>query len=217
MSVLAPGEIGDLLGSYLARAVPGWQEQLDARPRLLEQLSVYLDLLVLWNGRTNLSAIREPKEIVRRHFAESLFAALYLGGAGQLLDLGSGAGFPGLPMQLWHSGLAVTLAESQGKKAAFLREVVRSLDLPTEVWSGRAEQMPQERLFNAVVMRAVDVPERALRTAFSLTLTDVWVLGSEATLGNLAGACLVSWVLIPGRTDSFLFRLRRELFHVEQS
>jgi len=132
---------------------------------LLERLSTYLALLVKWNARTNLSAIREPEEIVRRHFGESLFTALHLPREGTLLDVGSGAGFPGLPIALACPGLAVTLTESQNKKAAFLREAVRALSVRVEVWSGRAETLPADRLFDMVTLRAVDRPEVALAHA----------------------------------------------------
>src|ERR1700728_2858710 len=90
----------------------------------LLQLSTYLDLLLKWNARTNLTAVRDPQEIVRRHFGESLFAGRHVGTPATLLDLGSGAGFPGIPIALLRPEIAVTLAESQHKKAAFLREVV---------------------------------------------------------------------------------------------
>ena len=134
-------------------------------PLLLEQLSIYLELLLKWNGRTNLSAIRDPEEIIRRHFGESLFAARYLPEGKTLLDLGSGAGFPGLPIALAHPHLAVILAESQNKKASFLREVIRTLNLPIEVWPHRVEDLPPERLFDIVAMRAVDNPALALTLA----------------------------------------------------
>ena len=135
-------------------------------PLLLQQLSTYLELLLKWNERMNLSAIREPEEIVRRHFGESLFLARHLPeGAETLLDLGSGAGFPGLPVQLVRPALRVTLAESQSKKASFLREVLRTLQLPAEVWPNRAESLPADRLFDVVTLRAVDRPELALLLA----------------------------------------------------
>jgi 16S rRNA (guanine527-N7)-methyltransferase len=120
---------------------------------------------VKWNARTNLTAIREPEEIVRRHFGESLFTGTHLPAAATLLDFGSGAGFPGLPIQLLQPGLAVTLAESQNKKATFLREVVRTLDLKTEVWAARVEAMPMSRQFDIVTLRAVDNMGAALAAA----------------------------------------------------
>jgi 16S rRNA (guanine527-N7)-methyltransferase len=132
---------------------------------LVEKLSLYLDLLLKWNARTNLTAIREPEEIVRRHFGESVFTGVHLPEAETLLDFGSGAGFPGLPIQLLRPGLKVTLAESQNKKASFLREAVRELDLQTEVWGGRVEAMPPSRQFDVVTLRAVDNMEAALAMA----------------------------------------------------
>ena len=137
----------------------------DLTDALLQSLSLYLDLLLRWNARMNLTAIRDPAEIVRRHFGESLFVARHLPACETLLDLGSGAGFPGIPIQLALPHLAVTLGESQSKKASFLQEAVRTLALPTEVWAGRVEAMPEERLFDGVTMRAVDHPEKAAHVA----------------------------------------------------
>jgi 16S rRNA (guanine527-N7)-methyltransferase len=129
------------------------------------QLARYLELLLRWNARTNLTAIRSPEEIVRRHFGESLFAARQVAGVGTLMDFGSGAGFPGLPIQLAHPELKVTLAESQNKKATFLREAVRTLGLGTEVWAGRVEMIPMGRRFDVVTLRAVDRIESAIESA----------------------------------------------------
>jgi 16S rRNA (guanine527-N7)-methyltransferase len=134
---------------------------------LLPQLSAYLDLLLKWNARTNLTAIRDPEEIVRRHFGESLFAAAHVAPDTEtLLDYGSGAGFPGLPIALLRPDIQVTLAESQNKKSTFLREAVRTLNLPNvEVWAARAETLPPGRQFHTVALRAVDNMEAALPAA----------------------------------------------------
>jgi 16S rRNA (guanine527-N7)-methyltransferase len=158
MPTLPEATIADLLHPYLlpATAIPG---------NLYPQLSAYLDLLLKWNARTNLTAIRDPEEIVRRHFGESLFAAQRLGPCDTLLDFGSGAGFPGLPIAILRPDIAVTLAESQNKKAAFLREAVRTLGLTTEVWAARAETMPPTRQFHIVTLRAVDNMSAAIADA----------------------------------------------------
>ena len=133
---------------------------------LLHQLSLYLDLLLKWNAHTNLTAIRDPHEIVRRHFGESLFAAQHLRQPATLLDLGSGAGFPGLPIALLYPHIAVTLAESQNKKSTFLRETVRTLNLPNvQIWPARAETLPPNRLFHTITLRAVDNMQAALTAA----------------------------------------------------
>ena len=156
MSGLSSERIRQLVSPYY----PG------ATNLLIDQLGVYLDLLLRWNERLNLTAIRTSEAIVERHFGESLFLARHLPPATRtLLDLGSGAGFPGLPVQLALPELKVTLAESQQKKASFLREVVRELDLSTEVWSSRAETLPAARTFDVVAMRAVDNTPAALRLA----------------------------------------------------
>lgn len=126
---------------------------------LAERLAAYLDLLVRWNAKTNLSAIREPEAMVLRHFGESLQCADALPAAvGTLLDYGSGGGFPGVLCALRRPGLAVTLAESQAKKAAFLREACRTLELglTSAVHGDRVEAMPALRRFDVVTLRAVD-------------------------------------------------------------
>lgn len=156
MPALSESAIANLLVPYLP----------DAPITLVSDLSVYLDLLLKWNARTNLTAIRDPEEIVRRHFGESLFAACHLSqDTPTLLDFGSGAGFPGIPIALLRRDIQVTLAESQNKKASFLREAVRKLNLSTEVWPGRVEAMPANRRFHTVTLRAVDNMESALPTA----------------------------------------------------
>ncbi len=150
-----------------------------------KQLARYLDLLLRWNARTNLTAIRDPQRIVERHFGESLFVGLQLrsllSSDATLLDLGSGAGFPGLPIQLLLPDLCVTLAESQGKKAAFLREAIRMLGLETEIWDRRAELMPEERRFDCVTLRAVDRMAQARQLALKKTNPGGWVAAVESS------------------------------------
>jgi len=133
----------------------------------INQLGSYLDLLMKWNAKTNLTAIREPEEIVQQHFGESLFAGqkLNLPSDATLLDFGSGAGFPGLPIQILLPQLQVTLAESQSKKSAFLREVVRTVGLGTTVYAGRVEEMEVSKHFDCITLRAVDNMKAALAGA----------------------------------------------------
>ena len=155
---LSESQIAILLTPYLAPVPPP--------KNLMPRLSTYLDLLLKWNARTNLTAIRDPEEIVRRHFGESLFAGQHLEDPDTLLDPGSGAGFPGLPIALLRRRTHVTLAESQNKKATFLREVIRTLNLPNvEVWAARAESLPPSRQFHTVTLRAVDNMAAAIAAA----------------------------------------------------
>ena len=156
--VLKAAEIAFLLTPYLSQGN-------NTPPDLYDQLAIYLQLLLKWNARTNLTAIRDPEEIVRRHFGEGLFAAQHLGTCSSLLDFGSGAGFPGLPIQLCRPDLQVTLAESQNKKSTFLREVVRTLGLKTSIWADRVELMAETQQFDVVALRAVDNMDAAIAAA----------------------------------------------------
>ncbi len=145
------------------------------RPTLLQalpdsaytQLARYVRLLTRWNARMNLTAVRDPRVLVQLHVAECLRCAqLIPERLSSVLDFGSGAGLPGIPIQIARPELAVTLAESQKKKAAFLREAVRELDFPrTTVYSEPVENMPSEQKFDVVALRAVDRMDQALETA----------------------------------------------------
>jgi len=90
------------------------------------QTLTYLHLLLRWNEKINLTAIRDPEEAIIRHFGESLFPATHLQLHGTLLDIGTGAGFPGLALKIVFPDLAVTLLEPVTKKRAFLKEAVRA-------------------------------------------------------------------------------------------
>jgi 16S rRNA (guanine527-N7)-methyltransferase len=181
-------------------------------PRVYGQLAVYFELIVKWNARMNLTAVRAPEEIVRRHFGESLFAGAHLGACATLLDFGSGAGFPGLPMQLMRPGVQVTLAESQGKKAAFLREAVRELGLGTEVWAGRVEAMPAARQFDCVALRAVDKMAAAVREAAVRAVERLLIVGTFQSVGTLdlgVSFQTVSRLALPESRDGVLLIARR--------
>ena len=142
---------------------------------LVSKLELYLALLLRWNARMNLTAVRDQESIVSRHFVESIICARHLPtGVETLLDLGSGAGFPGIPIALCHPEIAVTLAESQGKKAAFLQEAVRTLKISAKVHSGRAELL--QKGFDCVTLRAVDKMAEAVQTASDLVAPDGWLV-----------------------------------------
>lgn len=174
------------------------------------QLDAFLALLLQWNARINLTAVRNPEMIVRRHFAESLFAAEHIpAGVATLLDFGSGAGFPGIPIAIARPEINVTLAESQNKKAAFLREAVRTLGLRAEVWAGRVEQMPAERVFEAVTLRAVEKMPRACRLAAghlaaSGSIAVFTTRAAESALAELRGIRWTEALPIPGSRQEIL-------------
>lgn len=134
-----------------------------------KQVATYLDLLLKWNAKISLTALRAPEDIMQRHFGESFFAAERAGAAeaSSLIDVGSGAGFPGLPMAMLAPQTQVTLIESQQKKVTFLREAVRTLALRNvSVYAGRAEESNLKA--QIVTMRAVEKFEAVLPIAASL-------------------------------------------------
>jgi 16S rRNA (guanine527-N7)-methyltransferase len=145
-----------------------------------DQFSAYLGVLLRWNARLNLTAVREPGQIIRRHFVECAFAARHLPmDIESLLDYGSGAGLPGVPFAICRPEIRVTLAEAQGKKASFLREVVRTVGTGTEVYDGRVETMPEGRAFHAVSMRAVEKMELAIPIALRVAERYLALLTTE--------------------------------------
>ena len=160
----------------------------------LAQVSTYLDLLLRWNAKMNLTAIRDPQQIVSRHFGESFFLASKLFGAGGFLhlptyqltnlliyDVGSGAGFPAIPLKIYLPDVTITLIEANYRKAVFLREVLRALELEAEVKNVRAEDLPPASA-DLVTLRAVEKFESILPTAARLVRrSDLMEAGRPAT------------------------------------
>jgi 16S rRNA (guanine527-N7)-methyltransferase len=111
--------------------------------------------LAEWNGRFNLTAITEPAEVVDKHLLDSLAVLPHLRGQ-SVADIGSGAGFPGLPLAIADPDRRYTLVESTGKKAGFLRHAAARLELPNvEILEGRSESLKPRRPFDSVVARAL--------------------------------------------------------------
>jgi 16S rRNA (guanine527-N7)-methyltransferase len=133
------------------------------------QLVAYLNLLLHWNRKINLTAICSEEECITRHFGESLFISRWLDLSGRLLDVGSGAGFPGLALKIAFPALRVTLLEPVSKKRAFLKEVARVCKMdPVEVRCERLEEyleaMPGS-CFETVTSRAVGRLDRLVPDA----------------------------------------------------
>lgn len=119
-------------------------------------LLAYLALLDRWNRTYNLTAIRDPREMVAKHLLDSLAMAPFVRDHAALADLGTGPGLPGIPLAIALPSLQVTLVESNGKKARFLREVVRTLNLRNAVVAEtRAEALAAPGAFDAITARAL--------------------------------------------------------------
>ena len=130
--------------------------QLALDPALAAPLLDYLALLARWNATYNLPAIRDPREMLSRHLLDSLAMQPFVRGLGTLADLGTGPGLPGIPLAIATPGLRVTLVESNGKKARFLREAVRRLGLGNvAVAESRIEAFRPDAGFDAITARAL--------------------------------------------------------------
>lgn len=154
-----------------------------------EKFEAYLALILKWNARVNLTSLRTDDVILSRHFVESIACARALPrGIGSLLDFGSGAGLPGIPIALCRPEIEVTLAESQGKKAAFLQEAVRVVGIGAGVLGGRAETAG--RVFDCVVLRAVERMAKAVGAGAGLVGENGWlaVMTTDGELGNVRAA-----------------------------
>lgn len=134
---------------------------IDLGERELGLFQEYGRELVFWNQRTNLVSLQSAEDLPVKHFADSLTAARYIADKnGSLIDIGTGAGLPGIPLKILFSDLKVTLLESSRRKVSFLKNIVRKLDLgDVRVVQGRAEQLmmaPEFRhSFDTVISRAV--------------------------------------------------------------
>ncbi len=137
----------------LKRALP------QADERALDRFEIYHRLLSEWNERMNLTAITDPVAVAEKHFADSLAALPYLKPGMKVVDVGTGAGFPGVPLLIMEPGLELTLADSLQKRLTFLDALLKELGLKAALVHGRAEDLGQNKLyreqFDAALSRAV--------------------------------------------------------------
>jgi 16S rRNA (guanine527-N7)-methyltransferase len=136
----------------------------------LDQVRKYISLLLLWNQKISLTSIENPQELLTRHFGESFFGAKLIENVGcRLADVGSGAGFPGLALKIVLPELQVSLIEQDTRKAAFLNEVIRALNLAyAKVYRSPYDAFPPEiEKFDVIVARAVGDHKSLLKWAAS--------------------------------------------------
>ena len=131
-------------------------EALGLPAALATPLLAYLALLARWNATYNLTAIRDPRDMVAKHLLDSLAMQPFVRGLRTLADLGTGPGLPGIPLAIATQALQVTLVESNGKKARFLREAARQLGLGNmQVAESRIEAFRPGTPFDAITARAL--------------------------------------------------------------
>lgn len=126
----------------------------------LEQFFEYMKLLIEWNEKMNLTAITDPDEIIFKHFIDSITILKEIKDNSKLVDVGTGAGFPGIPLSIMKPTLKITLVDSLNKRLIFLQEVVKELELKNiEIIHARAEELGQNKeyreMFDVATSRAV--------------------------------------------------------------
>jgi len=158
-------------------------------PDAARRFGIYLSLILRWNQHLNLTAARAEDTIIIRHLVECIRCARAIPqDVETLLDFGSGAGLPGIPISLCRPEIVVTLAESRGKKAAFLGEATRVLEIGSNVYGHRAESL--RTVFDCVTMRAVDKMPQAVASAAKLVSASGWLalMTTNADLPKLQAA-----------------------------
>jgi len=172
-----------------------------------EALESHYNLLVLWNRTLNLTAIRDLPEVIERHYGESIFLAARLPAAPlRIVDVGSGAGFPGLPVAIYRPDCAVTLIESHQRKAVFLMEAARSLS-NVRVLARRAEQVAgqvneKNNEFDLAVSRAVSYHD--LIPSLKALAPDAYLLGGTESAPDETGFVWEPPIPLPWGTQRYL-------------
>jgi len=173
---------------------------LDLSDDQVEKVLIYLNLLLRWNKKINLTAIRTPEECITRHFAESFLLSKTIPLAGSLMDVGSGAGFPGLALKILSPKMTVLLLEPVGKKRAFLKEVVNVCGLGSISAVGATIQdfsrQHASEPFDVVTIRAVgkltDLIPRAIDCLKASGHLCLWI-GSDQAEDILGSELQVQW------------------------
>ena len=119
---------------------------VELNDRQLEEFYLYMNLLLEWNEKINLTAITKPEEIILKHFIDSLTICKYIKQEKSLIDVGTGAGFPGIPLKIVNKDIKITLLDSLNKRINFLDEVIEKLNLKNiETKHGRAEEFGKDK------------------------------------------------------------------------
>ncbi len=173
-------------------ALPGKQ----AHPEQVRQLLSYLELLVQWNASYNLTAVRDPLEMVSRHLLDSLSVLPWIRGE-HLLDAGTGAGLPGIPLAILQPELSVTLLDSTGKKIRFLRHVKRRLALENiQPVQARLESWQVQEVPNCIISRALTNLAGFVEASRHLADRDTMLLAMKGKYPATELEALPDWTVV---------------------
>jgi 16S rRNA (guanine527-N7)-methyltransferase len=179
-------------------------------PARVEKLLSYLDLLVQWNEAYSLTAVRDPLEIISRHLLDSLSVMPWLSG-GHLLDAGTGAGLPGIPLAIMRPGMTVTLLDSTGKKVRFLRHVRRRLELEnTRPVQARLESWQTIELPSSIISRAFSKLSTFVKASRHLAGPDTRFLAMKGKIPDDELANLPGWLKVDSIEKLFVPGLQED-------
>ncbi|MBR4378357.1 MAG: 16S rRNA (guanine(527)-N(7))-methyltransferase RsmG [Bacilli bacterium] len=158
-------------------------EEYGLNKQQISKFQRYLELLLEWNEKFNLTAITDKDEIEEKHFIDSIELVKFFDVRNKtLLDVGSGAGFPGIPLAIVEPTLSITLLESNGKRVSFLREVVKELELKNvEIIQGRSEELGTREKYDIVTARAVKELNVLLEITFYLVKVGGYFIAYKST------------------------------------
>jgi len=162
---------------------------IDLNPGQTRQFAVHAAELVRWNQKINITAITDPFEVAVKHFLDSLPAARSMPADATVLDMGSGGGFPGLPLKILRPSLSITLIDASRKKVSFLKHVIRTLKLDNiEALHIRAEDLANNPLyrnrFNVIISRAVSSLDVFRRLAWPLLIDTGVMMALKGDIAN---------------------------------
>lgn len=132
----------EILNKYLKEI------NIELKKEQTEKFYKYMNLLLEWNEKINLTAITEPEEVILKHFVDSLTISKYIEKDSKLVDMGTGAGFPGIPLKILRDDIEITLADSLNKRINFLNEVIKELNLKNiQTVHTRAEEFGKNKKY----------------------------------------------------------------------
>lgn len=176
----APMEIGSKEWKKLITDGAG-KIDIQIDPQKIDQFAIHAIELIEWNRRTNLTAVTDPGEVAVKHFLDSIAPAPIIPPAASLLDIGSGGGFPGIPLKILIPSLSVTLIDASRKKVSFLKHVIRSIKLKDiEARHVRAEDLAKNsafaNAFDVIVSRALSAMDTFVLMALPLLAKDGMIM-----------------------------------------
>ncbi len=157
--------------------------------KITDQFSIHASELIRWNRKINLTAITDPFEIAVKHYLDSIVPARVMPRCDRMLDIGSGGGFPGIPLKILIPSLTVTLIDASRKKVSFLKHIIRNIKLTNiDAHHVRAEDLANKRTienrFDIIICRALSSLDKSISQALPLLAKDGIIIAMKGKLSE---------------------------------